>query len=82
MSIGEVSYSLYLMHGIVLYFMKKIPVFYLKESWLSCLLFCTVFFVVSFSLSKLTYLYIEKPFMKFKFRKPSLPFTPPPAAGM
>ncbi|WP_215846258.1 acyltransferase family protein [Candidatus Pantoea bituminis] len=63
MSIGEVSYSLYLIHGVVLYFIKQIPLTLIPHSILVYTLLSTGFFVASFYVAKLTYLYVEKPFI-------------------
>ncbi|MBY4839639.1 acyltransferase [Pantoea sp. DY-5] len=63
MSIGEVSYSLYLIHGVVLYFIKQIPETLYPHSFLFYTLLSTLFFVASFYVAKLTYLFVEKPFI-------------------
>ena len=63
MSIGEISYSLYLIHGVVLYFIKQIPLTLVPHSFLVYTLLSTGFFVASFYVAKLTYLYVEKPFI-------------------
>ena len=63
MSIGEISYSLYLIHGVVLYFIKQIPLTLVPHSFPVYTLLSTGFFVASFYVAKLTYLYVEKPFI-------------------
>jgi len=63
MSVGEVSYSLYLMHGVVLYFIKQLPLPSLQHDFVLYTALSTLFFVVSFYVAKLTYLYVEKPFI-------------------
>ncbi|WP_380179194.1 acyltransferase family protein [Kalamiella sp. sgz302252] len=63
MSIGEVSYSLYLIHGVVLYFIKQIPHSMLPHNMVVYTLISTLFFVASFYVAKMTYLFVEKPFI-------------------
>lgn len=63
MSVGEVSYSLYLIHGVVLYFIKQLPLPTLQHNFVLYTALSTLFFVVSFYVAKLTYLYVEKPFI-------------------
>lgn len=63
MAIGEVSYSLYLIHGLVLYGIEQIPArLYPHNFWMFTLL-STLFFVAAFYVAKLTYLWVEKPFI-------------------
>ncbi|ORM57366.1 acyltransferase [Pantoea rodasii] len=63
MSIGEVSYSLYLIHGVVLYGIEQIPpTLYAHNYWMFTLL-STLFFVAAFYVAKMTYLWVEKPFI-------------------
>ncbi|WP_025903282.1 acyltransferase [Tatumella sp. UCD-D_suzukii] len=66
-SIGEVSYSIYLLHGIILYLMmkasEKLPQdFY--ESFIFCTLFNFLLIISSAYLSKVTYKNIELRFYK------------------
>lgn len=68
-AIGEVSYSLYLMHGIVLYFIKQIPAPVIQHSFFFYTLLAPLFFVGSFYVAKFTYLMIEKPFIGKSTRK-------------
>ncbi|WP_312828456.1 acyltransferase family protein [Pantoea anthophila] len=63
MSVGEVSYSLYLIHGIVLYFIKQIPESLIQHNFFLYTLLSTLFFVTSFYVAKLTYIFVEKPFI-------------------
>ena len=69
MSVGEVSYSLYLIHGIVLYFIKKIPESLIQHNFFFYTLLSTLFFVASFYVARLTYLYVEKPFITSSQKK-------------
>ncbi len=76
MAIGEVSYSLYLIHGVVLYFIKQIPASMIQHSFLFYTLLSTLFFVVSFYVAKLTYLYVEKPFIGSSKKKVAIKASP------
>jgi len=69
MSVGEVSYSLYLIHGIVLYFIKQIPDSLIQHNFIFYTLLSTLFFVASFYVARLTYLYVEKPFISSSTKK-------------
>ncbi|RPE00284.1 acyltransferase [Candidatus Pantoea deserta] len=63
MSIGEVSYSLYLIHGVVLYFIKQVPLGWIPHNMVVYTLISTLFFIISFYVAKMTYLCVEKPFI-------------------
>ncbi|MGD9425293.1 acyltransferase family protein [Pantoea sp. NSTU24] len=69
MSVGEVSYSLYLIHGIVLYFIKQIPDSIILHNFVFYTLLSTLFFVASFYVARLTYLFVEKPFITSSQKK-------------
>lgn len=59
-SIGEVSYSIYLIHGIVLFIMNEYFVIYFPSSFFGSLFFNVLFIIATCYISKLTYLLIEK----------------------
>lgn len=63
MSIGEVSYSLYLIHGMVLYGFEKIPPTLYPHNFWVFTFFSTLFFVTAFYVAKMTYLWVERPFI-------------------
>lgn len=79
MSIGEVSYSLYLIHGVVLYFIEKIPLSRVPHNVLVYTLLSTLFFVTAFYVAKLTYLFIEKPFIGSNSKKKKMPVNASPS---
>lgn len=62
--IGEISYSLYLIHGIVLYYFTKFLEHLYTESILQAVFIQTAFLLTAIYISKYTYIYIEKRFYK------------------
>lgn len=80
MAVGEVSYSLYLIHGIVLWGIKQLPLTAIPHNFLAYTLLSTLFFVASFYVAKMTYLLVEKPFIgssKKKVATAAPPSEPP-----
>lgn len=63
-AIGEVSYSLYLLHGIVLYYFTKIFDHVYTESIFQATVIKTTFLLITVYISKYTFIYIEKRFYK------------------
>lgn len=63
-AIGEVSYSLYLTHGIVLYYFTKLFEHVYTESLLQATAIQSLFLITTAYISKYTYIFIEKRFYK------------------
>ncbi|MEM5547764.1 acyltransferase [Pseudoalteromonas fuliginea] len=68
--LGEISYSIYLLHGLVLFLLYKIiKVYgYINVSFTEHLLFSPLIGLVVVALSSLSYIYIEKKWINYGYR--------------
>ena len=68
-SLGKYTYGLYLLHPIAILFCKHLFDFYnfnYTNSWLIAILLCTVAFISTLLMAKLSYKYFESYFLKIK----------------
>ena len=61
-SLGEVSYSIYLLHGLVLSILVRFIPDGTQLNYFTCIAFSVVFFLSTAFIAKITYLFIEKKF--------------------
>lgn len=69
--LGEISYSIYLMHGCVLYGFMQFIRYYSIENHLVLVLLLMMFFFATYTLSTLSFIHIEQRFLNFSFNKKS-----------
>ncbi len=58
--LGEISYSIYLTHGVVLFFLLRYASYFLEYGFIGCMGFIFSQFLMTFTISKLTFIYIEQ----------------------
>ncbi|MDH2600848.1 acyltransferase [Acinetobacter baumannii] len=58
--LGEISYSIYLTHGVVLFFLLRYASYFLEYSFIGYFGFIFFQFLITFTISKLTFIYIEQ----------------------
>lgn len=66
--LGEISYSIYLTHGVVLFFLMKLAGLFLSFGPAGSFVFFFVHFFLTFTVSVFTYTYIEQWFNRPHFR--------------
>ncbi len=68
--IGKISYSLYIVHFIVLFWLEKLGwnIIYNKSPTINFILFFVVTFLFSSAISQVTYIFVEKPFQSIKIK--------------
>lgn len=64
LSLGEISYSMYLTHGIVLYLASGLINSLIGYSHLLIFILCPAYFIIVIIISSLSYRFIEMPFMQ------------------
>ncbi|EPK9977846.1 acyltransferase family protein [Acinetobacter baumannii] len=66
--LGEISYSIYLTHGVVLFFLMKLAGQFAAFGILGFLTFIFIHFFITFTVSVFTYTYVEQFFNRPQFR--------------
>lgn len=67
--LGEISYSIYLVHGCVLYGFMQLIKYYSIENHLILVLLLMTFFYATYTISTLSFIHIEQRFLNFSFNK-------------
>ncbi|MDX6038117.1 acyltransferase family protein, partial [Acinetobacter baumannii] len=71
--LGEISYSIYLVHGCVLYGFMQFIRYFSIENHLILVLLLMAFFYATYTISALSFIHIEQRFLNFSFsKKPKL----------
>lgn len=67
--LGEISYSIYLIHGCVLYGLMQLIKYFSIENHLILVLILIVFFYATYTISTFSFIHIEQRFLNFNFTK-------------
>ncbi|WP_447412097.1 acyltransferase family protein [Acinetobacter baumannii] len=67
--LGEISYSIYLVHGCVLYGFMQFIKYYSIQNHLILVLLLFAFFYVTYTISTFTFIHVEQRFLNFNFAK-------------